>query len=469
MPEIPRTFPAFSAAKISLLTAAVLVASVLTPIASARAQGLSLIRDAEIEALLQDYAKPIFQAAGFGSGRVTVRIVNNDAFNAFVLDGGNVFMHTGTLMQANTPNEVIGVIAHEAGHIAGGHMAALRSRIAKDQTRALLTQVLGIGAMVAGGVAGGDAGRETMQGGQAILQGGTSVIMKGLLAERRSQESAADQAGIKYLNATKQSAQGMLSTFERFKEQEYLSDQFQDPFVRSHPLSVDRLARLNQLATSSPNFTQKDPPSLQLRHDLMRAKLSGYLEPPATVFNRYPESNTTLPARYARAIAKFFKGGPGALDAAVKDTEAMIRENPSYPYFHELKSDFLMRSGNKAAAVPGLREALRLAPSSPLIRVELASALQGTDSDASRKEAVDLLRKSLVDDPENGRAYRLLASVYYKQGKAAEADAMTAQAYFYEGNIKQAQLFAKRAQPKLRAGSPEWLKNDDIINYKPQT
>ena len=308
-----------------------------------------------------------------------------------------------------------------------------------------------------------------MQGGQAILQGGTSVIVKGLLAERRSQESAADQAGIKYLDATKQSAKGMLTTFERFKEQEYLTDQFQDPFVRSHPLSVDRLARLNQLATTSPYYAQKDPPSLQLRHDLMRAKLSGYLENPTAVFNRYPASNTTLPARYARAIAKFFKGGPGALEAAVADAESMIRENPSYPYFHELKADFLMRSGKMAAAVPSLREALKLAPSSPLIRVELASALQGTDSAEARKEAVDLLRKSLVDDPENGRAYRLLANVYYKQGKAAEADAMTAQAYFYEGNIKQAQLFAKRAQLKLRAGSPEWLKNDDIINYKPQT
>ena len=198
MPELPRTFAAFSAAKSGLLLAAVFFASLLTSTGGVRAQGLPLIRDAEIEALLQDYAKPIFQAAGFGGGRVTVRIVNNDAFNAFVLDGGNVFVHTGTLMQANTPNEVIGVIAHESGHIAGGHMAALRARIAKDQTRALLTQVLGIGAMVAGGVTGGTGGRETMQGGQALMQGGTSVIMKGLLAERRSQESAADQAGISH-------------------------------------------------------------------------------------------------------------------------------------------------------------------------------------------------------------------------------------------------------------------------------
>ena len=449
-----------------MLVAGLILVSLLTSAGGVRAQGLPLIRDAEIEALLQDYARPIFQAAGFGGGRVVVRIVNNDAFNAFVLDGGNVFVHTGTLMQANTPNEVIGVIAHESGHIAGGHMAALRARIAKDQTRALLTQVLGIGAMVAGGVAGS---RDTMQGGSALMTGGSSVIMKGLLAERRSQESAADQAGIKYLTATKQSGKGMLDTFERFKEQEYLSDQFQDPFVRSHPLSIDRLARLSQLATTSPFFGEKDPPSLQLRHDLMRAKLSGYLESPATVFNRYPESNTTLPARYARAIAKFFRGGSGALEAAVADTESMIRENPSYPYFYELKADFLMRSGRMVAAVPSLRQSLKLAPNSPLIRVELASALQASDGDDAQKEAIELLRKSLVDDTENGHAYRLLANTYYKQGKGPEADAMTAQAYFYEGNIPQAQVFAKRAQLKLPSGSPEWLKNDDIINYKPQT
>lgn len=469
MPIIRKMFPALLIARSLLLLMGTIAVSLSQSAGTARAQGLPLIRDAEIEALLQDYSKPIFQAAGFGGGRVTVRIINNDAFNAFVLDGANVFVNTGTLMQANTPNEVIGVIAHESGHIAGGHMAALRARIAKDQTRALLTQALGIGAMVAGGVSGGDSGRETMQGGAAILQGGSAVIMKGLLAERRSQESAADQAGIKYLTATKQSGKGMLDTFERFKEQEYLTDQFQDPFVRSHPLSAERLARLNQLVTTSPYFSQKDPTSLQLRHDLMRAKLSGYLETPASVFNRYPDSNTTLPARYARAIAKFFRGGSGALEAAVQDTDGMIRENPSYPYFYELKADFLMRSGKMAAAVPSLRQALKLAPNSPLIRVELATAVQGLNSDDAQKEAVEQLRKALVEDSENGHAYRLLANIYYKQGRGPEADAMTAQAFFYEGNIKQAQVFAKRAQLKLRSGSPEWLKNDDIINYKPQT
>lgn len=457
-------------AKRTLGLGAAFAASVLavmpTPVAAQA--GLPLIRDAEIEALLSDYAKPIFRAAGLGGNRVSVRIVRNEAFNAFVLDGANVFVHTGTLLQAKTPNEVIGVIAHEAGHIAGGHMAALRARIAKDQTRALLTQIIGIGAMVAGGVSGGDGGRDVMQGGQAVLQGGNEVIMRGLLSERRSQESAADQAGLKYLNATKQSGQGMLETFERFQQQEYISDQHKDPFVRSHPVATDRLARLRDLVAGSPYVNAKDAPELQLRHDMMRAKLAGYLERPGVVMNRYPLSDKSLPARYGRAIGRFFQGGSGALEAALAEVEGLLKESPSNPYLWELKADFLMRSGRNADAVPLLRQALKLAPDSPLIRVQLATALQGSDAPAAVSESVELLRRALIED-QNARAYRLLANAYYKQGKGPEADAMTAQAYFYEGDVKQAQTFAKRAQSKLRSGSPEWLKNDDIINFRPQT
>lgn len=432
----------------------------------AHAQNLPLIRDTEIEALLNDYARPIFKVAGLGSARVQVRIVKNDNFNAFVLDGRNVFVHTGTLMQANTPNEVIGVLAHETGHIAGGHMAALRARIAKDQTRALLTQIIGIGAMVAGGVAGGDTGRDVMGGGQAVLQGGNEVIMRGILSERRSQESAADQAGLKYLNATKQSGQGMLVTFERFQQQEYISDQYKDPFVRSHPVATDRLARLRKLVEASPYANQKDPAELQLRHDLMRAKLAGYLERPDIVFNRYPSKDTSQPARYARAIATYFRGGNGALESALSQMDTLIHDQPRNGYFYEVKGDLLMRTGKMREAIPFMRQALKLAPDSPLIRVQLAIALQQTEDPALINESVTLLRKSLIDD-QNAQAYRMLASAYYKQGKGPEADAMTAQAYFLEGNLKQSQIFAKRAQSKLRTGSPEWIKNDDIINYRP--
>ncbi len=444
------------------------VAAILGTAAPAAAQGLPLIRDTEIESLLSDYAKPIFRAAGLGTGRIKIRIVQNEAFNAFVLDGRNVFVHTGTLMQAETPNEVIGVIAHETGHITGGHMAALRARIAKDQTRSLLAQILGIGLMVAGSVAGGGTASELGSAGQGILYGGNEIVMRSLLAERRQQESAADQAGLTFLSATKQSGRGMLVTFERFAQQEYISDAHKDAFARSHPLSTDRLARLRTLAESSPYYVAKDPPQLQLRHDLMRAKLSGYLERPQIVYNRYPLTDNSLPARYARAIARFFQGGPGALEGALAEVDALLRVRPDNPYFWEVKGDLLVRSGKMREAIPSLRQALKLDPDATLISVQLASALQSLDTPAATNESVALLRKSLVDD-ENSRAYRLLATGYYKQGKRPKADAMIAQAYFLEGNLKQAQTFAKRAQKQLRSGSPEWLKNDDIINYKPQT
>ncbi len=442
-----------------------LALAALAPAAPARAQNLPLIRDTEIENLLNDYARPIFHAAGLGSGRIRVRIVQNDAFNAFVLDGRNVFVHTGTLMQAQTPNEVIGVIAHESGHITGGHMAAFRARVAKDQTRALLAQILGIGLMVAGGVAGAN---ELGGAGQGVLYGGNEIVMRSLLAERRQQESAADQAGLTVLNATKQSGRGMLATFERFAQQEYISDAQKEAWARSHPLSTDRLARLRQLVESSPYFPAKDPPQLQLRHDLMRAKLSGYLERPQTVYNRYPPTDQTLPARYARAIARFFEGGSGALEASLAGVDGLLRDRPDNPYFWELKGDLLMRAGKMREAIPSLRQAIKLEPNANLILVQLASALQADGSPAAVSESTGLLRKSLADD-ENSRAYRLLANNYYKEGKRPQADAMIAQAYFIEGDLKQAQIFAKRAQSQLRAGTPEWLKNDDIINYKPET
>jgi len=449
------------------LAAALLMA--LLPLAPARAQGLPLIRDTEIERLLNDYSQSIFRAAGLGTGRVTVRIVNNEAFNAFVIDGRNVFMNTGTLMMANTPNEVIGVLAHESGHIAGGHMAALRARIAKDQTRALLIQLLGIGAMIGGAVSGGDSGREIGSAGQGVMMGGNELIMRGLTAERRSQESAADQAGLKYLNATGQSGLGMLTTFERFAGQELFSDAHRDAFARTHPVAADRLARLRQLVESSPYYKVTDPPALQMRHDMVRAKLSGYMEPPAAVFNRYPASDASLPARYARAIASFRQGG-GGLEQALAGADALIRDRPNDPYFWEIKGDFLQKAGRPQESIAPLRKALQLLNGdAPLIGVQLAQSLIQTKNPKSTEEAVALLRGAIVKEPDNATAYNTLGQAYYDKGLVPQAELARAQGLFYFGALKEAQEFAKRAQAALQPGSPDWVKADDIINFKPQT
>lgn len=431
----------------------------------AAAQGIPLIRDTEIENVLKDYARPLFKVAGLGANNIAMRIVRHDSFNAFVADGRNVFINSGTLTLAKTPNEVIGVLAHEIGHITGGHLAALRSRIARDQTKALLITALGIGAIIAGATSNNDSTRELGAAGQGVMMGGNEVLMRSLLAERRSQEAAADQAGLNYLNATKQSGKGMLETFERFAQQEYVSEKFQDPFVRSHPVATDRIAQLRNRVTNSPNYNAVDPPVLQLRHDMMRAKITGYLDRPQIVFNRYPASDNSLPARYARAIAR---NCSGKCTQALAEVDALIKEQPNNPYFWELKGGLQYQQGQYREAIPNLRKALQLAGNEePLMQVYLAQAQLGTEDPALLDDSLNLLRRAVVRDLDNSSAYHQLAKAYYKKGLGPQADLAAAQAHFIEGNVKQAQIFAKRAQTKLPQGTPEWIKAEDIITYKP--
>lgn len=435
----------------------------VTSVAPANAQGLSFIRDTEIENLLNDYARPIFKAAGLGSQRISMRIVKHDSFNAFVLDGRNVFVHTGMLQQSETPNQVIGVIAHETGHIAGGHLAQLRERIARDQTKSLLIQLLGIGLIVAGGATG--HGRETTGAGVGAIAGGNEVLMRSILSDRRAQESAADQAGLKYLTATKQSGKGMVETFERFAQQEYISASgaTQDAFARSHPVAANRIAQLREAVAKSPYANEKDPAQLQLRHDLVRAKIAGYLERPGIVQNRYPASDKSLPARYARAISRFMQSG---LDAALPEVDALIKDQPNNPYFHEVKGDLMFRAGKAREAIPHLRQAMKLLNGdAPQISVRLAQALDASNDPAFADETIKLARQAIVNDPDP-QAYRILANNYYKKGLTPQADLSIAEAHFLEGDIKKAQIFAKRSQQGLKSGTPEALRAGDIVNYK---
>jgi predicted Zn-dependent protease len=454
------------------LLAIVPAVAVLTIMAApAMAQRSQLLRDTEIETLLNDYSRPIFKAARLGTGRVAMRIVNNEAFNAFVVDGQNVFMHSGALMVAKTPNEVIGVMAHEAGHIEGGHMASLRIRIAQDKTRILVSQILGIGAMIGGAVAGGDGGRDAMAAGQGVMQGGGELVMRALTAERRSQESAADQAGLKYLEATGQSGLGMLETFERFANQEmFINDANTNAFARTHPVARDRINRLRELVERSPYFGVKDPPELQARHDMMRAKMSGYLEAPGVVFKRYPPSDMSLPARYARAIARLRSGGQGSLEAGMAELDALIRDQPKNPYFWEVKGDFLQRAGRAGEAVGMLRRAIQVHGGNPtLMRTQLAQALLQSKQPGVVDEAIGLLKETLRSDEDDCRAYNALGEAFYVKGLQSKADLARAQRLMCNGDFKTAKDFAKRAMAGLKPGTPDWVTADDIISQKPPT
>ena len=321
---------------------------IISLVSATTAEAGGMIRDAETESLIRTYAKPIFNAAGLSGQAIDIHIVNDRAFNAFVIDGHNMFIHAGALMDAKTPNQIIGVIAHESGHITGGHLARLRNQISRAKSAALMLQLLGLAAMAAGAAVGaGNLG----QLGMGAAFGGTDAAMRMVLAYRQDEELSADQAAITFLNATKQSARGLLETLE-FMNSKLIGVQGINPYLQSHPLPPQRLSQLRMLAEHSPYYDVKDPPELQVRHDLVKAKLYGFLDRPETVFNRYPQTDQSMAAFYARAIATYRKSG---VQAAMPQINALITAKPDWPYFHEIKGQFLFESGNVKDAIPPLR------------------------------------------------------------------------------------------------------------------
>jgi predicted Zn-dependent protease len=438
----------------------------VSPVAPASGQpraekGLPIIRDAEIEQLLRDYTAPILQAAGLAQQNVQVVIINERAFNAFVMDGRRIFINAGALIDAKTPNEVIGVLAHETGHIAGGHLAKMRQEMENLQTAAIVGMLLGAGAMVAGAKSGSSG---LAQGGVASVSMQGEMVRRTLLGYMRTQEEAADRAGVRFLSATGQSGKGMHTTFQRFAEQTLFISQGVDPYTLSHPMPRERLEALAELAQSSPYWGKADSPDLQARHDLMRAKIVAFLERPEAVARRYPFSDTSPAARYARAISAYRFSD---LHGALAQIDALIQAQPNNPYFHELKGQALLENGKPQDAVAPLRRAAALAPAATLIRVMLGQALIATGDARLGDEAIAMLRAALTREKEVPDGYRQLAMAFGRKGELADADLASAQAAFYGGEIKTARELAGRARNRFATGSPGWVKADDIYSYKP--
>ena len=427
---------------------------------AANAQQLSLIRDAETESLIADYSMPVFRAANVASQNVKVHLVNDTSFNAFVIDGRNMFINTGAILLSETPNQLIGVIAHETGHIAGGHMAGLRQQIARMQTAALMLQFLSIGAVV-GGAASGSS--ETASAGTALMFGGQQVIMRSILSYRRAQESTADRAAVEYLTKTQQSPQGMIKTFQFFADQAIGSARIVDPYIQTHPMPADRIAQLREIASKSPYLNAKDSAQLQLRHDLVRAKLSAYMyqSNPQRVLRQYADNS--LPAKYARLIVRYHAAGYNPIASAMDE---LIASAPNNPWFHELKGTFLQESGRGREAVAPLRKAVSLVPKAGFIKIELAQALLENGTNASAEEALQMLRSALIEEDQSYLGYRLQSQALGLLKRFPEADLAAAQASFHQGDIRVAKTQAERAKQGLAPGTPGWLKADDIVNFK---
>ena len=442
------------------LTAIVTAAALLAGSWPAHAQqgGPRLLRDAETEQLLRDYTRPILRAAGLEKQNIQVVIINDSTFNAFVADGRRIFVNYGALRESDTPNQIIGVLAHETGHLAGGHLSKLREQVARAQTQMVIAMLLGLGAAVAGARSGAGAA------GAAAVAAPQAAIMRTMLSYQRQQEESADKAGVKFLNATGQSAKGMYETFKRFSEQSLYAAAGADPYNQSHPMPAERVRALEELAKSSPYWNKKDDAALQLRHDMMRAKISGFMERADTVYRRYPASNTSLPARYARAIATYRHGD---LRSAQSQIDTLITAQPNNPYFYELKGQALLEGGRPNEAIAPLRKAAQLSGSAPLIEMLLGQALVASENKAYAEEAIRILRTALSREPEAALGYTQLAMAYGRKGDYAEADLASAQAAFMRGDQKTARELASRAKTRFAIGSPGWVKADDIVNTKP--
>ncbi|ODT13763.1 MAG: peptidase [Kaistia sp. SCN 65-12] len=421
----------------------------------------SLVRDAETEALIQDYLRPIFKAAGLRASSVELYLVNSPDFNAFVASGEKIFVNTGAIIDSKTPNELIGVLAHETGHLAGNHQIQLRQQLETARTMAMIGSVVGMGAAIAGAASGsGDAARA----GGGIAMGSGELVRRGLLAYQRSEEMAADRSALTYLDKTGQSAKGMITTFERFADNTLFSSRGSNPYLRSHPLPTERIDLIQAAAKKSKFYNTKDSPELQARHDMVRAKLSAFSEDPMLVMRRYPPGDTSMPARYARAILAYRTGNSrNALD----QTAALVRSRPNNPYFHELQGQVLLESGRAKEAVAPLRKAVAAAPKSGLLRIMLGQALVEVGDKKSIDEAVKNLTIGLQSDPDMPIGYRSLARAYAMRGEVAMADLATAQGEFAEGKFASAKSRAKRAQSQFKTGSPAWLRADDIVSYTP--
>ena len=444
------------------LAAAVALASIPASI-PAHAQtganaGIPMIRDAEIEQLLRDYTAPIFKAAGLTTQNVQVVIINDPEFNAFVMDAHRIFINAGALMQATTPNQLIGVFAHECGHIIGGHLSKMRQELANVQTGMLIGMLLGAGALAAGARSGNiDMGNV----GGALINAPQSLGIHTLLAYQRAQEEYADRVAVRLLTATGQSAKGMYDLFKHFRDEMMYASSYIDPYVQNHPLPAERMAELENLV-KTPYWDKKDPPELQFRHDMMRAKLYGFTQRPDAVLRRYPATDTSMPARYARAISTYRYGD---LHSAIAQIDGLIASMPNNPYFYELKGQALFEDGHPKEAIPPLRRAVALAPVPTLIQILLGQALVATNDANLSDEAIPLLRTALIKEPEDSDAYTTLAMAYGRKNDYADADLASAQAAFARGDNKTARELAERAKQRFPIGSPGWVRADDIVAF----
>jgi predicted Zn-dependent protease len=412
----------------------------------------SILRDAETEALLQEMAEPIAVAAGLAPGNLEIVLINDRSINAFVAGGQVVYLHSGLIDAADTANEVQGVIAHEIGHITGGHIIRSGEGIGKATNISILSMVLGVAAALAG------AGEAAM----GVMAAGQQAAMGSYLAFSRVQESSADAAGAEYLSKAGISGRGSLAFFKKLQNQEFrygYSQSDDAAFTRTHPLSGDRIARLRETYVIDQAWDAPDDAAIQRRFERVKAKLFGYLTEPARTLQAFPASRSDVPARYARAYA-YHKNA--LIDEALAETSALLEIDPDDPYFLELQGQVLLESGKPQEALVPLRKATALTNNMPLIASIFGHALIATEDQSNYAEAERVLRLAVAKDRYNPFAWYQLGVVYAASGDMPRARLASAEQQVMSRRYEEAMRSAQAAEAGLTAGTPDWIRAQDI-------
>ena len=435
--------------RLSRLVKLLMLGLVLFFAAARPAAAQSLLRDSETELLFKNISDPLVEAAGLDPKSVKVVLINDPEINAFVAQGQVVYIHSGLLTATDNINQLQGVIAHELGHVAGGHAIRIYEGANKATAITILSLVLGAAAMAAGA---GDAG-------MGILSAGQQVALGSFLAFTRAQESTADLAGASYLSKAGISGKGSIEFFKKLQNQEYrLAIYAKESYDRTHPLSSERIASLSELYRKDPAWNRPVDPALEARFERVRAKLIGYATPKEAV-KFYPESDQSVPAHYSRAYAYHLGAYP---DKAAQEADALLATAPNDPFFLELKGQILLEGGKPKEAIAPLRKAVANAPDMPMIAVMLGHALIASEDSKNFAEAKQVLKNAVNRDNDNPFAWYQLGIVYDREGDHARAALATAERNNLEGKNKLALASAKMAMAGLTAGTPDYLRAQDI-------
>jgi len=435
--------------KTAACLAGAVAATAMVAVSAAPASAQSAIRDTEIETIVHGWSAPIFTAMGLEPSEVEILLINDGELNAFATRGRIMGINTGLILRTRSANELLGVIAHEAGHIKNRH--TLRDGAQNAGTQPLLmTMALGALAIVAGAP---DLG--------AVLLGNSQYF--GTLSALRymtHQEGEADNTGARALEKAGESGRGLLSFFENFRSQEVFSDARRYPYFRSHPLSSDRIETLRRFVAEQPNYNRRDSPERVAEHAVVLAKIHAFMDNPGQTLRDYAETDTALPARYARAIGLY---RDGQTEKALAAVDVLLTEQPENPYFWELKGQILFEEGRPAEAIGAHQRSVDILPDAPLLRINLAHAMLETGEAAKLNDAIEQLKRAAALERENSLAWRLLSQAYASQGKEGEARLASAEMFFALGAEQQATQFALRARDMLAPGTSEWTRAMDIV------